>query len=325
MDTKCRLCYSYKWHSSLNVWSCWWVSGSRLIYWNDGRVPAEARSKGFRGPRKQGRKEPRNACIWALLLDFASSNEYEGTKGLTPGPKQSMEEWATFLFLGMSDIHGVLESRLITGPRMSGTPSISNSPISAMPSVYPDHINCQHDVSSFLWLMLLSAVALPLVRLEHRKEMSSTVANEIVSLTVEEVGFQLSPLHYAGQFLAGNGSQISHQPQPTRSKFDKGAELYAGLVLNMFCEEWSSSADKGGIALFGRGRRISHFQRTSRHCLYLGCVLQLGYVYAQSPVSRRHWRWFESHLAKTNDTAPMWQCTGLDLESRIQQHTQPVS
>ena len=106
-----------------------------------------------------------------------------------------------------------------------------------MPSVYPDHINCQHDVSSFLWLMLLSAVALRLVRLEHRKEMSSTVANESVSLTVEEVGFQLSPLHYAGQFLAGNGSQISHQPQPTRSKFDKGAELYAGLVLNMFCEE----------------------------------------------------------------------------------------
>jgi len=41
--------------SSLNVWSCWWVSGSRLIHWNDCRVPAEARLKGLSGLRKQAR------------------------------------------------------------------------------------------------------------------------------------------------------------------------------------------------------------------------------------------------------------------------------
>lgn len=78
-------------------------------------------------------------------------------------------------------------------------------------------IICQHDVSSFPWLMLLNAVALPLVRLEYRKEMSLTVANETVSLTFEEVGFQLLLLQYAGQgqFLAGNGSQIS-RPNPSQ-------------------------------------------------------------------------------------------------------------
>ena len=78
-------------------------------------------------------------------------------------------------------------------------------------------IICEHDVSGFLWLMLLNAVALPLVRLEHRKEMSPTVANETVSLKVEEVGFQLSLLQYVGQgqFLAGHGSQISC-PNPSQ-------------------------------------------------------------------------------------------------------------
>lgn len=221
---------------------------------------------------------------------------------------------------------------------MSGTPSISNSPISAMPSVQPEH-----HLSA--WCQQLS--------LAHALERRCSASGEI--------GAQKGNVSHSGEWncithswgsrfsvvttpvcrtrtISGGQwiSDLPSKPQPTPSKFDKGSELYAGLVLNMLCEEWSSRTDKGGIALrvtemncpwkqIWKGPEDQSHSKNFPPLFFLGCVLQLGIRYAQSPVSRRHWRWSESHLAMTNDTAPMWQCTGLDLESRIQQHTRPVS
>lgn len=82
-------------------------------------------------------------------------------------------------------------------------------------------------------------------------------------------------------------SDLPSKPQPTPSKFDKGSELYAGLVLNMVGEEWSSSKDKGGIALcvtemncpwkqIWKGPEDQSLSKNFPPLFFLGCVLQLG-------------------------------------------------
>lgn len=124
--------------SSLNVWSCWWVSGSRLIHWNDCRVPAEARLKGLSGLRKQARGK-------RSLIMHASGPYY--CTGLLKlqwiWRHERTHSWAQVEHGRMSQIlipwhvgHSwSLGEQINYRAYNVWNPSISNSPISAMPSV----------------------------------------------------------------------------------------------------------------------------------------------------------------------------------------------